>query len=100
MRIHVLNRASLKCLKIIKHEYWMWTLVLRGPHLMSTANSDICTWDTKIGDQSRVRINVHVGNAHSLECSHSSHLVFNGYEDGAIYMFEDQIFEGGNTILY
>lgn len=90
MSIRVWDRASLKCLKIFKHGDWVWSLVVRGPHLMSAAGSDIYTWDIETGHQMRVRLNVHVGNAYSLVCSRSGHLLFTGGEDGAIHMFEDR----------
>lgn len=90
MSIRVWDRASLKRLKILKHGDWVWSLVVRGPHLMSSAGSDIYTWDIETGHQLRVRLNVHVGNAYSLECSRSGHLLFTGGEDGAIHMFEDR----------
>eukprot|EP01018_Ginkgo_biloba_P038234 Gb_38061 [translate_table: standard] len=90
MSIRVWDRASLKCLKILKHGDWVWSLVTRGPNVVSTAGSDMYTWDVETGQQLRVRLNVHVGNAYSLECSRSGHLLFTGGEDGAIHMFEDR----------
>lgn len=90
MSIRVWDRASLRRLKILRHGDWVWSLVVRGPHLMSSAGSDIYTWDIETGQQLRVRLNVHVGNAYSLECSRSGHLLFTGGEDGAIHMFEDR----------
>lgn len=90
MSIRVWDRASLRRLKILRHLDWVWSLVVRGPHLMSSAGSDIYTWDIETGQQLRVRLNVHVGNAYSLECSRSGHLLFTGGEDGAIHMFEDR----------
>jgi len=39
----------------------------------------------------RVRLNVHVGNAYSLECSHSGYLLFTGGKDGFIHMFDDKL---------
>lgn len=90
MSIRVWDRASLRRLKILRHGDWVWSLVVRGPHLMSSAGSDIYTWDIETGHPLRVRLNVHVGNAYSLECSRSGHLLFTGGEDGAIHMFEDR----------
>ncbi|KAH9291449.1 hypothetical protein KI387_043359, partial [Taxus chinensis] len=90
MSIRVWDRASLKCLSILRHGDWVWSFVVRGPNVVSTAGSDMYTWDAETGQQLRVRLNVHVGNAYSLKCSRSGHLLFTGGEDGAIHMFEDR----------
>uniref|UniRef100_A0A0D6R1I0 F-box domain-containing protein n=1 Tax=Araucaria cunninghamii TaxID=56994 RepID=A0A0D6R1I0_ARACU len=88
MSIRIWDRASLKCLKILRHGDWVWALVTRGPNVVSTAGSDMYTWDVETGQQIRIRLNVHVGNAYALQCSRSGHLLFTGGEDGAIHMFE------------
>jgi WD40 repeat protein len=79
MSIRVWDQASLKCLKNPRHGEWVWSLVVRGPHIMSAAGSDIYTWNIETGHQLRVWLNVHVGNAYSLECNHSGHLLFTGW---------------------
>lgn len=90
MTIRVWDRASLKCLNILKHGEWVWSLVARGPSVLSTAGSDMYTWNVEDGELITVRLNVHVGKAYSLKCSQSGHLLFTGGEDGAIHMFEDR----------
>ncbi|GLJ52011.1 hypothetical protein SUGI_1105600 [Cryptomeria japonica] len=90
MTIRMWDRVSLKCLNILKHGDWVWSLVARGPNVVSTAGSDMYTWNAENGQLLTVRPNVHVGNAYSLKCSRSGHLLFTGGEDGAIHMFEDR----------
>lgn len=88
MTIRVWDRSSLKCVKILMHNDWVWSLAPHDTTVASVAGSDIYVWDTNIGSKLAIVTNVHAGNAFSLARSHTGKLLFTGGEDGAIHMFE------------
>uniref|UniRef100_A0A0V0IK65 Putative F-box/WD-40 repeat-containing protein-like n=1 Tax=Solanum chacoense TaxID=4108 RepID=A0A0V0IK65_SOLCH len=88
MSIRVWDRSSLKCLKVLMHNDWVWSLAPHDTTVASAAGSDLYVWDTNIGSELATVNNVHAGNAFSLARSHTGKLLFTGGEDGAIRMFE------------
>ncbi|KAL3620278.1 hypothetical protein CASFOL_035190 [Castilleja foliolosa] len=88
MTVRVWDRASLKCLRVLMHNDWVWSLVPHDTTLGSTAGSSVYLWETNSGAQLAVMNSIHVGNVHSLARSHTGKLLFTGGEDGSIHMFE------------
>lgn len=88
MTIRVWDRSSLKCLKVLVHNDWVWSLVPHDTTVGSTAGSGVYIWETNTGCQLAVMNSVHVGNVYSLARSHTGKLLFTGGEDGSIHMFE------------
>ncbi|XP_022898956.1 F-box/WD-40 repeat-containing protein At5g21040-like isoform X2 [Olea europaea var. sylvestris] len=87
MTICIWDRSTLKCLKVLVHNDWVWSLVPNDTLLMSTAGSDVHLWDITSGTTLAVINRAHVGNTYSLTCSHTGKLLFTGGEDGSIHMF-------------
>ncbi|XP_068662749.1 F-box/WD-40 repeat-containing protein At5g21040-like [Aristolochia californica] len=101
MSVRVWDRIRLKCVKILRHGDWVWSLVPRGSTIATSAGRDAYIWDIESGHQVSVIQNVHVGNAYCLARSHSGDLLFTGGEDGAIRMYKvpkDHIDENITTI--
>ncbi|MQL71736.1 hypothetical protein Taro_004052 [Colocasia esculenta] len=88
MSVRIWDRAKLKCLKVLRHGDWVWSLVPRGSTVASTAGRDAYIWDIENGDQIAVIGNAHPGNAYSLARTHSGDLLFTGGGDGAIHLFK------------
>ncbi|KAL3828656.1 hypothetical protein ACJIZ3_017458 [Penstemon smallii] len=88
MTIRVWERSSLKCLKVLVHNDWVWSLVPHDTTIGSTAGSGVYLWDTITGNLVAVIKSAHVGNAYSLARSHTGKLLFTGGEDGSIHMYE------------
>ncbi|XP_059640672.1 F-box/WD-40 repeat-containing protein At5g21040 [Cornus florida] len=88
MTIRVWDRSLLKCLKVLRHSDWVWSLVPHDTTVASAAGSDVYIWDTNTGTQIDVIDNAHVGNIYSLARSHTGNFLFTGGEDGGIQMFE------------
>ncbi|PIN03926.1 Cdc4 and related F-box and WD-40 protein [Handroanthus impetiginosus] len=88
MTIRVWDRSSLKCLKVLVHNDWVWSLVPHDTTIGSTAGTGVYIWETNTGSQLAVINSVHVGNTYSLARSHTGKLLFTGGEDGSIHMFE------------
>ncbi|XP_068661008.1 F-box/WD-40 repeat-containing protein At5g21040-like [Aristolochia californica] len=88
MSVRIWDRSCLKCVKILRHGDWVWSLVPRGSTIATSAGRDAYIWDIESGQQLSVIQNVHVGNAYCLARSHSGDLLFTGGEDGAIRMYE------------
>ncbi|CAK9168571.1 unnamed protein product [Ilex paraguariensis] len=88
MTVRVWDRSSLKCLKILMHNDWVWSLAPHDTTVASTSGSDVHVWDTNSGTQIAVISNAHVGNTNSLARSHTGNLLFTGGDDGAVHMFE------------
>ncbi|CAI9781347.1 unnamed protein product [Fraxinus pennsylvanica] len=88
MTICIWDRSTLKCLKVLVHNDWVWSLLPHDTILMSTAGSDVHLWDIFSGTLLAVINSAHVGNTYSLTCSHTGKLLFTGGEDGSIHMFE------------
>lgn len=88
MSIRVWDRSLMKCVKILMHNDWVWSLVPHDTTVVSTSGSDVYVWDTNSGTPIAVINNAHVGNTYSLARSHSGNLLFTGGEDGVIHMFE------------
>lgn len=91
MSVKVWSRTTLKCLHNLRHMDWVWSLVVRGGRVLSTAGSDVYRWDAETGRQLRVRTGVHSGQAYAVEGTRSGHIVFTGGEDGGVRMFDDRI---------
>lgn len=88
MTIRIWDRSSLKCVKVLMHNDWVWSLAPHDTTIGSTAGSSVYIWDTISGCQLAVINNTHVGNAYSLARSHAGKLLFTGGEDGSIHMYE------------
>ncbi|XP_075077957.1 F-box/WD-40 repeat-containing protein At5g21040-like [Nicotiana tabacum] len=88
MSIRVWDRSSLKCLEVLMHNDWVWSLSPYDTTVSSTAGSDLYVWDTNSGSKLAIVTNVHAGDAFSLARSLTGKLLFSGGEDGAIHMFE------------
>ncbi|KAG8655589.1 F-box/WD-40 repeat-containing protein At5g21040 [Manihot esculenta] len=88
MTVRTWDRSSLKCLKVLRHSDWVWSLVPHDTTVASTSGSDVYVWDTCSGTLLSVINHAHVGNTYSLARSHTGDFLFTGGEDGAIHMFE------------
>ncbi|KAK9279148.1 hypothetical protein L1049_012825 [Liquidambar formosana] len=88
MTVRVWDRSLLKCVKVLRHSDWVWSLVPHDTTVATTSGSDVYVWDTISGTLIAVIQNTHTGNAYSLARSHTGNLLFTGGEDGAIHMFE------------
>ncbi|KAL0459061.1 UNVERIFIED_CONTAM: F-box/WD-40 repeat-containing protein [Sesamum latifolium] len=88
MTVRVWDRSSLKCLKVLAHNDWVWSLVPHDTTIGSTAGSGVYIWDTDSGTQLAVTNSAHVGNTYALARSHTGKLLFTGGENGSIHMFE------------
>lgn len=98
MTIRVWDRLSLKCLNILMHNDWVWTLVPHDSTVVSTSGSDVYVWETNSFSLIDVIKDAHVGNAYSLARSHTGSFVFSGGEDGAIHMFESSSHRCGGSM--
>ncbi|KAF5184853.1 F-box/WD-40 repeat-containing protein [Thalictrum thalictroides] len=97
MTVRIWDRLSLKCVKVLRHNDWVWSLVPRDSTIASTAGVDMYVWDIDNGDLLAAIQNAHVGNTLSLARSHTGNLIFTGGDDGTINMFE--LF-GHSTLLH
>lgn len=88
MTIRMWDRSSLRCLKVLQHNDWVWSLVPHDTTIVSASGSDVYVWDTSTVAPIAIVNNAHVGNTHSLARSHTGNLIFTGGEDGSIHMFE------------
>ncbi|KAL8531053.1 hypothetical protein ACS0TY_007895 [Phlomoides rotata] len=88
MTIRIWDRSSLKCLKVLVHNDWVWNLVPHDTTIGSTAGSGVYIWDTDSGCLLARISSAHAGNTYSLARSHTGKLLFTGGEDGSIHMFE------------
>lgn len=88
MTVRIWDRSSLKCLKVLRHSDWVWSLVPHDTTVASTSGSDVYVWDTNSGTLLTVINSAHVGNTYSLARSHAGDFIFTGGEDGSIHMFE------------
>ncbi|XP_043722569.1 F-box/WD-40 repeat-containing protein At5g21040 [Telopea speciosissima] len=88
MTVRVWDRSLLKCVKVLRHGDWVWSLVPRGSNIASTAGRDVYIWDIDGGDQLTIIQSVHAGNTSALARSNMGDLLFTGGDDGAIHMFE------------
>lgn len=88
MTVRIWDRFSRKCLKVLRHNDWVWALVPHDTTVASSSGPDVYVWNTVGGDLMTVVRNAHVGNTCSLARSHTGNFLFTGGEDGAIHMFE------------
>ncbi|XP_050223852.1 F-box/WD-40 repeat-containing protein At5g21040 [Mercurialis annua] len=88
MTVRIWDRSSLKCLKVLRHSDWVWSLAPHDTTAASASGSDVYVWDTHTGTLLAVINGAHVGNTYSLARSHTGKFLFTGGEDGAIHMFE------------
>lgn len=88
MTVRIWDRSSLKCLKILMHSDWIWSLAPHDVTVACTSGSDVYLWDIDSGMRPTVIKSAHVGNTYSLTRSHTGKLLFTGGDDGAIHMFE------------
>ncbi|PIA53297.1 hypothetical protein AQUCO_00900106v1 [Aquilegia coerulea] len=88
MSVRIWDRFSLKCVNVLRHNDWVWSLVPRDSTIASTAGVDMYVWDIDSGELLAVIQKAHVGNTLSLARSHTGNLIFTGGDDGTISMFE------------
>ncbi|RZC79127.1 hypothetical protein C5167_003345 [Papaver somniferum] len=88
MTVRVWDRSLMKCLKVLRHSDWVWSLVPRGGTVASTAGAVVYVWDIDTGDLDAVIQNPHVGDTCSLARNQTGDVFFTGGEDGGIKMFE------------
>ncbi|XP_047308558.1 F-box/WD-40 repeat-containing protein At5g21040 [Impatiens glandulifera] len=88
MTIRVWDRSSLKCLHVMRHNDWVWSLAPHDTTVATASGSDIYIWDSNNGCRVGVFSNAHLGGVYSLARSHTGKLLFTGGEDGSIRMFE------------
>lgn len=97
MTIRVWDRSLLKCLKILRHSDWVWSLVPHDTTVVCTSGSDLYVWDTNSETPITIINDAHFGNTYALARSHTGNLLFTGGEDGAIHMFEITSRAGNNV---
>lgn len=90
MTVKVWDRGTLACIRTLNHGDWVWAVSLRSQRLVTSAGSDVYSWDVETGNCLRVRTGAHNGQAYAVECSRSGHFVFSGGEDGIIRMYEEK----------
>ncbi|KAG9157278.1 hypothetical protein Leryth_004940 [Lithospermum erythrorhizon] len=88
MSIRIWDRVSVRCLNVLMHNDWVWSLTPHDTTVASTAGSDVYLWDAVQGVKIALMNGVHSGNSYSLARSHAGKLLFTGGEDGTIHMFE------------
>lgn len=88
MTVRVWDRSSLKCIQVLRHGDWVWSVVPHNTTIISSAGSDVYLWNTGNGGLMNAIHNAHVGNTNALARSHTGDFLFTGGEDGAIHMFE------------
>lgn len=86
--VRVWDRASFKCIVVLRHSDWVWSIAPHGSSLVSSAGSDVYVWDTSDATLSAFITHAHVGNTYALARSHTGEFLFTGGEDGAIHMFQ------------
>lgn len=99
MTIRVWDRAQSKCLHVLRHSDWVWSLIPNDTTVASASGSDVYIWDTDSGTQIDFIRNAHVGNTYSLARSRTGKFIFTGGEDGAIHMFEVTDHCNGTDVL-
>lgn len=90
MTVKVWDRNTMTCINTLMHGDWVWAVSLRSQRLVSSAGSDVYTWDVDAGSCLRFRGGAHHGQVYAVECSRSGRYLFSGGEDGAIHMYEDK----------
>ncbi|OVA13763.1 WD40 repeat [Macleaya cordata] len=88
MTVRIWDRSILKCVKVLRHSDWVWSLVPRGFTVASTAGGNVYVWDIDRGNLVTVIQKSHVGNTYSLARNQTGDLLFTGGEDGEIKMFQ------------
>lgn len=88
MTVRIWDRDSLRCLKILVHNDWVWSLVPHDSTLGSTAGSGVYIWDINSGNPLAINHSAHDGNTFALARSYTGKFLFTGGEDGSIHMFE------------
>ncbi|KAL9258048.1 F-box/WD-40 repeat-containing protein [Drosera capensis] len=86
--VRVWDRASFKCIVVLRHSDWVWSIAPHGSSLVSSAGSDVYVWDTSDATLSAFIPHAHVGNTCALARSHTGEFLFTSGEDGAIHMFQ------------
>ncbi|KAL2945596.1 hypothetical protein RDABS01_006354 [Bienertia sinuspersici] len=88
MTVRVWDRALLKCVMVLRHSDWVWSIAPHGTTIASSSGSDVYIWDTTDGTLSEIIPHAHAGNIYALARSHTGDFIFTGGEDGSIHMFE------------
>lgn len=90
MTVKIWDRITMACIKTLMHGDWVWAVSLRSQRLVTSAGSDVYSWDVESGSCLRFRAGAHYGQAYAVECSRSGRFLFSGGEDGTIRMYEDK----------
>ncbi|GAB2285694.1 hypothetical protein Dimus_020133 [Dionaea muscipula] len=88
MTVRVWDRAFLKCVVVLRHRDWVWSLAPHGTTVVSSSGSDVYLWDTSDSTLTAIVPHAHAGNTYALARSHTGDFLFTGGEDGSIHMFE------------
>ncbi|KAI4386171.1 hypothetical protein MLD38_004126 [Melastoma candidum] len=88
MSVCVWDRATLKLLKVLRHNDWVWGLVPHDTTIACTAGPDVYIWDTDGGNLSTLIRHAHAGETYAVARSRTGEFLFSGGQDGKIHMFE------------
>ncbi|KMT05014.1 hypothetical protein BVRB_7g171730 [Beta vulgaris subsp. vulgaris] len=88
MTVRVWDRALLKCVMVLRHSDWVWSIAPHDTTIASTSGSDVYIWDTTDGTLVAIIPHAHSGNTYALTRSHTGDFLFTGGDDGSIHMFE------------
>lgn len=88
MTVRVWDRAIMKCVMVLRHSDWVWSLSPHGTTVATASGSDVYIWDTT--DETLISFipQAHAGSTYAVARSHAGDFLFTGGEDGAIHMFE------------
>ncbi|KAL8129983.1 hypothetical protein V2J09_019138 [Rumex salicifolius] len=88
MTVRVWDRTLMKCLMVLRHSDWVWSLAPHGTTVASASGSDVYIWETT--DETLISFipQAHAGSTYAVARSHAGDFLFTGGEDGAIHMFE------------
>lgn len=88
MTVRIWDRALFKCVMVLRHSDWVWSIAPHNTTVASSSGSDVYIWDSSDGTLASIIPHAHVGNTYALERSHTGDFLFTGGEDGSIHMFE------------
>ncbi|KAJ8446180.1 hypothetical protein Cgig2_015951 [Carnegiea gigantea] len=88
MTVRIWDRALFKCIMVLRHSDWVWSIAPHNTTVASSSGSDVYIWDSNDGTLAAIIPHAHVGNTYALERSHTGDFLFTGGEDGSIHMFE------------
>lgn len=99
MTVRIWDRALFKCVMVLRHSDWVWSIAPHNTTVASTSGSDVYIWNTSDGTLAAILPQAHEGNTNALAQSHTGDFLFTGGEDGSIHMFEITNSSGTDVIL-